>query len=77
MKPVIDRWTAVHIAVGIAAGLAHVRPAVAVPGAIAYEVIEHQFEEREETGAELLSNAVIDVWVFALGYYAARYIAQR
>lgn len=74
----IDPWTAVHLGAGLALGLMSVPLRRALPAAIAYEVAE-QFLERKPwgrklfhtSGPEVLSNAVVDVVVFAAGHWLA------
>ncbi|MEX2466136.1 MAG: hypothetical protein WD995_04455 [Gemmatimonadota bacterium] len=75
-RALVDPWTAVHLAAGLAAGLVGVRRDVSLSTAVAYEVVE-QYVERQGWGQEFfqtsrhesLSNAVIDVAAFALGHW--------
>lgn len=72
---VLDPWTVVHFAAGLAAGLVNLPRDWAIAGAVAYELAE-QYAEREEWGQELFEtrrpesvpNAVIDVAVFMVGH---------
>jgi hypothetical protein len=78
-RAVIDPWTAVHFATGLAAGLMAVSFRSSVAAALAYEVAE-QYAERQNWGQELfqtsryesVSNAVVDVVVFAAGHQLGR-----
>jgi hypothetical protein len=71
----VDPWTMVHFAAGLAAGLVDVRREWAVTAAVAYELVE-QIVERERWGQELfetsrhetIPNLLVDVLVFALGH---------
>lgn len=72
----IDPWTAVHFSMGLAAGLVEMHRETAMGAAIAYEVVE-QFFERSDAGQEFFqasgpeapANVVVDIAVFALGYW--------
>lgn len=75
-QAIVDPWTVVHFAMGLAAGLMNVPPALALGGAVAYEVAEHAFQRTEmgqaffnTSGPEVIPNAVADVVVFAVGQY--------
>ena len=74
-KAVVDPWTVVHFAAGLASGLVSIPPEVALGAAVGYEVVEQWFERQESgkelfdvSGPETISNAAVDVGVFALGY---------
>lgn len=74
----IDPWTVVHFSMGLAAGLMRVPFPPAMAAAVAYEVAEHGFENSKEgqemfniSGPENMSNVLVDVAVFALGYWLA------
>jgi hypothetical protein len=78
-KAMLDPWTVVHLGAGLAAGLVQMSPWLALGGAIAYEFAEQQLERTDfggklfkTSGPESLGNAVVDVGVFALGYYLAQ-----
>ena len=72
---VVDPWTVVHFAVGLALGLMNAPIRSAVAGAIAYELVE-QYVERQDVGKELfdtsgpesIPNAILDLAVFAAGH---------
>lgn len=72
----VDPWTVVHFAMGLAAGLVEMHRETAMGAAIAYEAIE-QFVERTDpgreffkaSGPEIPANVVVDLAVFALGYW--------
>lgn len=81
MKPhqnraVLDPWTVVHFASGLAAGLMGLRRDWSISASVAYEVVE-QFAERQGWGQDLFEtsrhesfpNAAADVAVFALGHW--------
>ena len=74
-KTVVDPWTVVHFAAGLASGLMDAPLRVTLPVAILYELLEQELESRElgrelfETqGPESIPNAVTDVAVFTLGH---------
>jgi hypothetical protein len=72
---VIDPWTVVHFAAGLAAGLVRFPRDWALTSAVAYELAE-QYAERKSWGQELLEtsrpesvpNAITDVVVFMVGH---------
>lgn len=72
----LDPWTVVHFAAGMAAGLVSIPRPHALGLAVGYEVLEQWFERRkfgqeifDAAGPEILSNAVMDVVVFAAGHH--------
>lgn len=74
-RAVLDPWSLVHFATGLAAGLARVDRTVALGAAIAYEFVEQDLERRqfgqelfEVQGPESLPNTVADVVLFAAGH---------
>ena len=75
-RAMIDPWTLVHFASGLAAGLMGTRREWAIAAAVAYELAE-QYAERQRWGQELFEtsrhesvpNAVADVVVFAAGHW--------
>lgn len=74
-QAVVDPWTGVHLAAGLAAGLMGMGLAVPLAGAILYEVLELHFENSDAgrrffntSGPEIHENAVVDVAVFVLGW---------
>lgn len=74
-QSIIDPWTAVHLGIGLAAGLVRANFWWSVGGAVAYEVFEQYFEKSSSggkffktSGPEIPLNAVTDVLVFILGY---------
>lgn len=75
-RAAIDPWTAVHFAAGLAAGLIELQRETAMGAAIAYEVVEQVFERSDAgrdffktSGPEEPANVVVDIAVFALGYW--------
>lgn len=75
-EAMIDPWTLVHFATGLAAGLMGVRRDHAVVAAVLYEAVE-QYVERQGWGQDFFEtareeaalNAVLDVVVFAAGHW--------
>lgn len=75
-RAVVDPWTVVHFASGLAAGLMGIRRDWSISAAIAYELAE-QYAERQGWGQDLfetsrhesLPNAAADVVVFVLGHW--------
>lgn len=74
-RAVVDPWTVVHFAMGLAAGLMDVPRHWSVAAAVAYEGVEQVVERRrwgqelfETHGPEVLGNAVMDVAVYAAGH---------
>jgi len=75
-QAVIDPWTAVHTAMGLAAGLMGLPFLPMMAAAVAYEVIEHSFEDSEAgqrffdiSGPETIGNVMADLAVFGVGWY--------
>ena len=76
-EALVDPWTFVHFAVGLAAGLMGVSTGAAIAGAVLYEAVEAPLE-RGELGQNLFNvskpesrgNQVVDVLVFAAGHAA-------
>jgi hypothetical protein len=78
-RAVIDPWTAVHFAAGLAAGLMELPLKVVLPLATAYELVEHWVEDEEfgqdlfETqGPEKVPNSIFDLAIFAVGHELGR-----
>ena len=76
-QAILDPWTVVHYATGLAAGLAGVNYRAAIIAAVGYELAEQMFERTEfgqsffnVSGPERGANAIVDVIVFACGYKA-------
>ena len=75
-RAVVDPWTVVHFATGLAAGLVEMPRDWALAAAVAYELAE-QYAERQDWGqdffetsrAEALPNATMDLAAFALGHW--------
>jgi hypothetical protein len=75
-RAIVDPWTVVHFATGLAAGLVDMPRGWALSAAAAYELVE-QYAERQDWGqdlfetsrAECIPNAVVDLAVFAAGHY--------
>ena len=75
----IDPWTLVHAAVGLAAGLMGFSTTAAIGGAVAYEFLERPLERAEfgknlfnVSKPETVGNQVVDVIAFALGHAAGQ-----
>lgn len=74
-QAVVDPWTAVHVASGLALGLMDVPFRWSLAAAVVYEAFE-QYAERERwgqemfetSGPEIVANAAMDVAVFAVGH---------
>lgn len=82
--PVIDAWTAVHVATGAWAAGAGVPWQWALGGAVAYEVIEHVWQKTEHgkrfwrvDGPEPWANKAADVAVFMAGFSTIRALSAR
>lgn len=78
-RAVLDPWSVVHFAAGLAAGLTEIDRATAVSAAVAYELVEQDLERRElgqelfeTSGPETVANAVADVVLFAAGHVLGR-----
>jgi hypothetical protein len=78
-RAVLDPWTVVHFASGLALGLVNAPLRVWLPVAAAYEVAEHYLEESEAgqelfdtSGPEATPNAILDLVVFAAGHQLGR-----
>lgn len=74
-RAVLDPWTVVHFAAGLASGLVNAPLRVTLPLAVLYEVGEYVLESNDvgqeifdTSGPEAVPNAVVDVAVFALGH---------
>jgi len=74
-RAMLDPWSVVHFATGLAAGLTEVDRTKAIGAAIAYEVLEQDLERRklgqelfETSGPETVPNAIADVVLFAAGH---------
>ncbi len=74
-RAVIDPWTVVHFASGLALGLVGAPLRVWLPLAAAYEVVEHYLEDSEigkelfnTSGPEVAPNAVLDLVAFSAGH---------
>jgi hypothetical protein len=78
-QAILDPWSIVHLAAGLAAGLIEVPAAPALLGAIVYELAERSMEQTaagqaifKTSGPERGLNAVADVALFALGQRMGR-----
>lgn len=78
-KAVIDPWTLVHFASGLALGLVNAPLKWWLPIATAYEVAEQVLERSEAgqdffktSGPEAVPNALVDLAVFAAGHELGR-----
>ena len=76
-EALLDPWSIVHFAVGLAVGLMGFGTGAALTGAVAYELLEAPLE-RAEFGKNLFNiskpetraNQLMDVGIFALGHAA-------
>ena len=74
-RAIVDPWTVVHFAAGLAAGLVEMPREWALTAAVAYELAE-QYAERQNWGQELFEtsreesvpNAAMDLAAFAAGH---------
>ena len=78
-RAVVDPWTVVHFASGLALGLVNQPLRWWLPVAATYEVLEHYFEASDvgqevfdTSGPEIVPNAVLDLLVFAAGHQLGR-----
>jgi hypothetical protein len=78
-RAVVDPWTMVHFASGLALGLMNAPLRWWLPVATAYEVLEHYLETTEvgqevfdTSGPEATPNAILDLAVFAAGHQLGR-----
>jgi len=78
-RAVVDPWTLVHFASGLALGLINAPLRWWLPAAAAYEVLEHHLEASdvgqeifETSGPESVPNAALDLVVFAAGHQLGR-----
>jgi len=83
-RAVIDPWTLVHFASGLALGLVNAPLRWWLPVAVAYEVVE-QIVERSDAGKEffdtagpeIVPNALLDLAVFAAGHQLGKTWNER
>jgi hypothetical protein len=78
-QAILDPWTVVHFGAGLALGLVSMPKAPAIGMAVGYELVEQWAERRElgqeffdVSGPESLPNAIVDVAVFAMGFYLGK-----
>lgn len=78
-RAILDPWSIVHFAAGLASGLVDVPLRLALPVAVLYELGEYHLESYEvgqdlfeTSGPEAIPNAVVDVAVFAVGHELGR-----
>ena len=78
-EALVDPWTLVHFAAGLAAGLMGFSTGAALAGAVAYELIEQPLERAEfgknlfnVSKPETLENQAVDVLIFAAGHAAGQ-----
>lgn len=78
-RAVIDPWTLVHFASGLALGLVKAPLRLWLPLAAAYELAEHYFEQSDTgkevfdtSGPEIVPNVIVDLAVFAAGHQLGR-----
>jgi hypothetical protein len=74
----LDPWTVVHLGMGVAAGMIKIPLGTALFAAVAYEITENLFERTETgkglfaiSGPESLANSLVDIGVYAAGWYWA------
>jgi hypothetical protein len=76
-QTMFDRWSWVHTLMGVGVGFAGVNPALAISGAVAFDVIEHYHEAPRGSklfgskAPESLKNVIGDLLVYSIGYAAA------
>lgn len=75
-QAILDPWTVVHFAVGLAAGLTRVPFVPLFVAAVGYEFLENEGEKHPQiaalfqtSGPEIIPNAVADVAIMSLGWY--------
>ena len=70
-RAILDPWSVVHFAMGLAAGLIKAPRGPALAAAVLYEFAEQGIEASSAffgvSGPEILPNAIADVALFALG----------
>jgi hypothetical protein len=78
-RAVVDPWTVVHFASGLALGLVDAPLKLWLPLAASYEVAEHYLEKSDAgkemfntAGPEIVPNALLDLVVFAAGHQLGR-----
>lgn len=78
-RAVVDPWTFVHFASGLALGLVNAPLRWWLPVATAYEVAEHYLEDSDvgqeifdTSGPEAIPNAALDLVAFATGHQLGR-----
>ena len=78
-RAVLDPWTIVHFATGLALGLVSAPRRPSLGAAIAYEFAEQWAERRrlgqdlfDVSGPESAANSAVDVLVFAAGHHLGR-----
>lgn len=78
-RAVVDPWTTVHLAAGLALGLVEAPRAFWIGVATGYELAEQGIERRQwgkaffrTSGPETLSNALVDLAVLAVGIELGR-----
>jgi len=78
-EAVLDPWTVVHFATGLALGLVSMPWLPSIGAAVGYELAEQWGERRQlgqeffdVSGPESVPNAITDVVVFAAGFYLGR-----
>jgi hypothetical protein len=78
-RAVLDPWTVVHFASGLALGLVNAPLRWWLPVATAYEVLEQYLERQavgkeffDTSGPEMVPNSVLDLAVFAAGHQLGR-----
>lgn len=78
-RAVVDPWTVVHFASGLALGLVNAPLRWWLPVAVAYEVAEQLLERSaagreffDTSGPEAIPNALLDLAAFAAGHELGR-----
>ena len=73
-RAILDPWSLVHLAVGLAAGLIAAPRGPAIAAAIGYEFVEPHISTAtfQASGPEVPANAVADVVLFAVGMELGR-----
>lgn len=72
----VDMWTPLHFVAGTAIGVIGIRPDIAAPLIIGFEILENQMLGGVG-GGESVANSATDVLVGIMGYVFGLWLAQR
>jgi hypothetical protein len=81
-KGFVDKWSAVHTLSGVSMGLLGIAPHLAIPGAIAYEVLEYAHEWPNGStlfgskGPETPQNLIGDMALYTGAYFLGRKLSK-